>query len=556
MKKNVLTMAATIALPVAACLAGVWKAPEKKIIASSWDLGCSSVDQLLERADEFDKTGLDGVVFHAPFVKLPGGRLVRLTSENEVMGSTNMTEETLGWMVPVLKKMTSSHRAFRHCFFGCHWSPYNGRRISWTNDAAWAVFASNVKLVSSISKRGGAVGLCIDAEDYGNVGQYWKKPFEPPMEELAGIARERGRQIGRAIFGVFPDARILSFWFMSLNESYATSDDPPGAMMTKGDLWPLFINGIMDVMPPEALLIDGDEHAYWYPSGQGRFEASNVRQRTRSLALVAPENRDKYRRQMRVGFGQYLDNYTNPKRELYKTGFEGFRLCLEEALYAADEYVWLWCERNRWVKWKDLKAHGWMKMRPETWEERFPGLARTLMEAKNPKLRTERLLAECKRSGCANLLSAAMLDKNANWQRERDSAGTFTVLPNGGSDGSTAVTAENVANGCHVLNFSGPVRTGSEFVAEGFIRGAGMRAVSARWKRNGIWQRTPCADIAYEKPDKDGWRRFSMRVRVPPQENGLALQIGLGQRNGERTVLERVCGFLVENKEIPAHTVK
>ena len=523
----------------------VWPPPEKKIIAAGWDISCSIVEQLLECADEFDRTGLDGVVFRVPYVMDAHGGRVLLTSENDALGSTRITEATVGGIVPALKKLTSGHRAFKHCFFRCYWTPYNGNRVSWTNDAAWAQFSSNMQVIASVARRGGAVGICVDAEDYGNIGQYWRKPFEPPMQALAGVARDRGRQIGRAIFEEFPDVKLLSFWFMSLNESYATSGDPARAMIGKGDLWPLFVNGIMDVMPPEAQLIDGDEHAYWYRSGRHQFEMSNVRQRTRALALVAPENRDKYRRQMRVGFGQYLDNYTEPKREMYNAGLDAFRQCLDEALYASDEYVWLWGERRRWVKWPDLRSYAWMKIREETWEERLPGLAGMLMEAKNPAMRTERLLAECKRAGADNLLADAMLSEFANWQRARDSHGTFTVLPGKGSDGSVAVVAESVANGCHVLDFSGSVGVGIEFVAEGFGKGAGLNAVCARWKKNGAWSRTPCADVAFGPADKDGWQRFALRVRAPAGENGIALQIGLSQKEGERSVIERVVGYAV-----------
>ncbi len=521
-----------------------WGPVEKKIIAAGWDIGSSSPEEILERADEFDKTGVDGVIFRVNFVTDAKGRQVRLTSENDVLESTNISERTLGCFVPTLKKLTSGHRAFRHSFYGCYWTPYNGHRISWTNDAAWALFASNMKVVASVARRGGAVGIRVDAEDYGNIGQYWRKPFEPPMNELAAVARGRGRQIGRAVFGEFPNVRLMSYWLLSLNESYATSEDPSRAMVGKGDLWPLFLNGIMDVMPPEAMLVDGDEHAYWYAPGSHKFEWSYVNQRMRALSLVAPENRDKYRRQVRVGFGQYLDNYTSPKRALYKLGAEGFRECLEDAVYTSDEYVWLYGEKRRWVKWPNLKFLAWMKIQPETWGESIPDFSRTLMEAKEPALRKERLLADCKRSGAPNLLDAAMKSASANWQRERDSHGTFTVLPGKGTDGSTAVAAESVASGCHVLGFSGPVKEGAEFVAEGYGRGPGLGAVSARWKKDGVWRRTPCAEAAFGKPDKDGWRRFSLRVRVPPEENGLALQIGLCQREGERSVIERVAGYM------------
>ena len=139
-------------MPSALAADGLWETPKKKIVASSWDLGCATIEEVAAQADLFDETGLDGVVVRVPYVTGP-------------------------------------------------------------------------------------------------------------------LARERGRQIGRAMFGEFPEMRVLSFWFLSLNKSYANSDDPVAVMRAEGDLWPMFINGLLDVMPPAARLVDGDEHGYWYRTG-------------------------------------------------------------------------------------------------------------------------------------------------------------------------------------------------------------------------------------------------------------------------------------------------
>ena len=355
------SFAATFAAALigSAFAAGPWAVPKKKIIAAGWDVGAATPEQMLADADMLDKTGLDGIVVGLPFIKCADGKYHKLGWET--MSSDFITEEVLGKYVPIYRKLTSGHKAFSDSFLACNWCPISAKRFKWDDDAAWAKFAANMKVVASIARRGGFVGLVTDGEDYGGKKQFFRMADEAPFDVTGPLARERGRQIGRAMFGEFPNMKMLSFWFLSLEQSYARSTDAAAAMRGRGDLWPMFINGILDVMPTEVEFIDGNEHAYGYKSGRRDFDASNVRQLTRALALVAPENRAKYRAQMRVGFGLFLDPYArkvdgwSPNAGSDGTPLGGFRECLEEAMYASDEYVWLWCAKQRWIKWREFK---------------------------------------------------------------------------------------------------------------------------------------------------------------------------------------------------------
>ena len=546
------SLALSAICPSALAADGLWETPKKKIVASSWDLGCATIEEVAAQADLFDETGLDGVVVRVPYVTDAGGKRIRLADENGDLESTHVTEAAFGRYVPILRKMTAEHASLKHSFLGCNWSPVNGHRISWTNDAAWAQFAANMKVLASVAKRGGLVGICADAEDYGNIGQFWRKSFEPPFGVTGPLARERGRQIGRAMFGEFPEMRVLSFWFLSLNKSYANSDDPVAVMRAEGDLWPMFINGLLDVMPPAARLVDGDEHGYWYRTGLFEYERENVRMLTRALALIAPENRGKYRSQLQVGFGLYLDEYINPKKTDYRTkngsAVEGFREQLGEALYAADEYVWLWGEKQRWIKWANLRIpYGWMKIGKETWEERLPGLAQMLREAKDPQLEAVRLLDARRAAGVTNLVEKSLLGKGSNWQNEKRSHGTFTPLPGKGHDGGTAVLAENVASGCFLFGSSRKAAEGEAYVAEAYARGDGVGTFTVRWKKDGTWNwNMPGTDAAFGAPDAKGWRRASIKFRVPHGVNEPVLKINLAQQEGQKAAFDRIVLYKVD----------
>ena len=79
-----------------------------------------------------------------------------------------------------------------------------------------------------------------------------------------------------------------------MRPNYFTSDTPCADVRAQGDLWPAFINGLMDALPPGARLVDGNEHAYRYEAERGDFFKSATVQRARALSLIAPENRAKY----------------------------------------------------------------------------------------------------------------------------------------------------------------------------------------------------------------------------------------------------------------------
>jgi hypothetical protein len=120
---------------------------------------------------------------------------------------------------------------------------------------------------------------------------------------------------------------------------------------------PAFFIGMLEAANPSARFIDGNENAYYYTSREQYFRAYHaIRQRAR--ALVPPELRDKYDRQVQAGQALYVDqNFAlrQPNTEKYLS----YQLTPEErakwfehntywALYTSEEYVWCYSERMNW----------------------------------------------------------------------------------------------------------------------------------------------------------------------------------------------------------------
>ncbi len=136
------------------------------------------------------------------------------------------------------------------------------------------------------------------------------------------------------MFEEFPDAVLFFYRFLVADpgfwNSYATVADPVAAMKAKGDLWPAFANGIFDVMPWTAKIVEGDETGYRYESKLNWFYLARNLQRNGALRLVAPEHRDKYRARVSTAFPVYLDAYTDdcfkPDSQYYRGAVEGSRV--------------------------------------------------------------------------------------------------------------------------------------------------------------------------------------------------------------------------------------
>ena len=123
------------------------------------------------------------------------------------------------------------------------------------------------------------------------------------------------------------------------------------------------------------------------------FDAGVVKQTRRCARFVPPERLDKFFARQRIGFGQYVDSYTNPTNSYYSFGpVDGSRVNhlrqnFKAASHGAD-YVWLYGERFSWINWDDTRhpklPYDFTYERHVTWEDKLPGFWQAVSEMRDP----------------------------------------------------------------------------------------------------------------------------------------------------------------------------
>ncbi len=507
-----------------------WPKERKKVVAFGWEWGDMPVSRILEYADQIDETGIDGVSLYIR-AKAADGKSHRSSS---VIDGVEWTDAMVADQIETLRKATE-HRGLRECFMRTLGAPT--KRVDWKDDAHWARVASSMATLARFAKATGVRGFIVDPEDYHGQNQFEARPDDEPYDILAPLARRRGRELFSAVFREYPDMVVLGYWLFSWHPQHVNSSNPMMSARASGDLWPAFINGILDVLPPTAKLVDGNEWAYENEASRNEFMISSISQRNSAMGLVAPENRAKFKGQVEPGFGLYLDAYVNAptnaagKPNHYYYGPENgsrlghFERNLSEALDSAGEYVWLWCEKKSWVKWGDDVKMGWGVDR-QLWEECLPGLARTIRVCSNPLAFLEKdyrtLIAEGKIVNIAtnDYVAAsrqALTGPHDKREESHRGAGYFHV------EDPTA-------------------RPGQHYVVEVSGTGEGLEAV-AYWqcrKSGGWWRwRVPGHGFAFKR-GADG--RYSARevIRVPEGVDCLAIQFRLHPPKGGECLFDKI----------------
>lgn len=504
-------------LAAAVAVAGSFAPVQKKFIAHGWDMLAVSPEEVLANAEAFDRTAIDGVTL------MLGGKFSngRAYSHSRIMNDSLWPREELEKKIEVFREIVK-HPSLRESFLSTWWAPQ--KRLKWDDDAAWATFAANMGTVAYLAKAGGLKGILVDGEDYPKTRQYYISPGDRPYAETAQLARRRGAQVFKAIFDEYPDVTFLSFWMLSLNAVYFRSPDPMGVAENAGDLWPWFLNGMLDVIPPQARFIDGNEHAYRYQAARRDFYFSANQQRATALALVAPENRGKYRAQMLAGFGLYMDSYIAPTNSTwYIPPVQGSRTMafaenLGQAADACDGYVWIYGEHNSWVHWQGTKNARFSKT--PTWEEALPGLACEMMGVKDPRGLASKMVAEMREQG--KYVNRALESKRP-WSFWCDDK-----LPPGktGEENGEAFIA-GCGSGCYIVKVKS--HPGVRFAVRVRMKGMGGGS-TAYWQRGGGWNwKLPGTPVTFGAPDADGWRLGEAMVRVPEGADTMALQLGAKQ---------------------------
>ena len=352
----------------------------KKYIFTSWELGDVSPEEVLLMAAEFDKTVCDGVALY-PETSLRGYDARR---PRPVMTDPGVCDEEIAYLEPTLRAIVR-HPSLRESMLSFCLAPTN--RMDWQDAAAWRRAGENLAAFARLAKRSGLKGFIIDGEDYWGQRQFFYRPGidRGDYRTLCRAARQRARDLCAPVFRAYPEITILSFQLLSIRADYHTGDDLVGRMVEMRDLLPSFVNGVLDVMPPGAKIVDGNEDGGYHAEAERRdFYKRATEERSIVLPLVAKENRAKYCAQVSVGFGLYMDSYTSSTNSgWYKGPARGKRINrfednLRQATLCTDEYVWFWGERGFWINWPaDLKERSgnrsWRTSGDGSWKSKYFG---------------------------------------------------------------------------------------------------------------------------------------------------------------------------------------
>ena len=311
---------------------------EVKFISLSWNT--PRADEYVRRLPDLEKTcPADGLAIeiHGRPRMVNGVKFVAGT--RTPMGKIAWQYEDFTDVIAMLKEAKSVR--FTHNLF--YTVPCPGD-IDWTSDSDWEAITNNYALAARVAKETGMKGILFDIEQYGE--KFWIPKFgqlDQDYEEICRIARQRGRDWGKAVFGQYPDILIFALTMFSSHGG--------NRMVTP------FFNGILDVMPPTAIFTDGHETEGYKAHDIVDYDRM-LRDRFRHFPkLVAPENRTKYFSQVRLAPAFYLDAIFLGRPESWSKALElkpeddklaFFQRNLFAAMRAGEDYVWLYGERACW----------------------------------------------------------------------------------------------------------------------------------------------------------------------------------------------------------------
>jgi len=371
----------------------------KKLIALGWDTGPRTVDDLIRHQDEIAAMGFDGLGVSVTYPRLePNGKPVKWGSAVYGKYGIGNTNEFYSLAEP-LRKLNAG--PLKHNFVS--FTLFFAQRNRWEDDAFWKFSCEKAAGFARLAKLGGCKGVLMDTEDYGHAGQFYYNPdFEQQdYKTAAKHARQRGRELMEAMRREYPDMEILTTWLLSNQSRRQYQDTWNGGLVRAekaGDAFVPFMQGLVEGLGPRMALIDGNEAGYYCEASRREFFYDYFAIRKLGLALMPEELRDTYNRQVRVGFGLYIDSYTLPEKNGWSKGpmagsrLKHYELNLQQALEATDKYVWIWGEHYAFADWKDSfsKVHSEMP----TWETALPGVSAMQNFAKDPKGYGEKLWRE------------------------------------------------------------------------------------------------------------------------------------------------------------------
>jgi hypothetical protein len=535
----------------------------KKLIECGWDMPDSQ--HLAGILDQVEKQPFDGVVVQAIGRKDDGSAI----SLGWGFLDQKWKREWFQSSVDQLKKC--KFRRFTDNFVIFNANPGN---VDWFDDGGWKNIVEHWRIAAWIARQSGFKGICFDPEPYAPPSSQFSYSAQAGHDkhtfaEYCKKSRQRGREVMRAVTEEYPNITILSFFLNSnstVQDERSVQADLSRWLAPLGHgLLPAMLDGWLDVAPPTVTVVDGHEPSYPYNSRGAFLEAGNMI-RNNCQNLVAPENRAKYRAQVQVGFGIYLDSYWNPKDNPWGWYIDGrggtrvgrLRENVCDAMSIADEYVWVYGEQFRW--WPTPNG----AVKPQSWAKALPGCDQMLCYARDPIECAGKDLAKLRASGKGNNLArngnfssakALLLDGKEvvyhdggnpagwdNWQTDK-SKGTFTwdrhTNAAGGPPGAARIAG--VADGC--LSQTVHVQPGERYVisAAQRVAGKGQGLIRVRWSTAGKWACESQDVFVYPRSVADScsapWSSLLGTVHVPEGVDGMVVLLSASEQTTASDVI-------------------
>lgn len=512
----------------------------KKFISFGWEYKRITPEALLANADKFKDTAIDGVGIYLSATNSAGKELM-FVAKGDVWERAAFERQ-----LPLFRKIARTPHLSESFFVGLG-APV--KRLAWTDDAGWANIANSMSVLGWLTRETGIRGISCDDEDYHHQSQYNRVPSDPEWDELVKIVRKRGAQVFGALFKENPDIRVLYYWILCFERAYFTSPDPVALVRAKGDLRPAFFDGILDVMPETARLINGDEHAYRAEAGCRDFYKSYFNQRSVCPRLLSSENRARFNRLTQVSFGLYYDMYVNDEKSCWYFGpvdgsrTEHLRRNFADAMRAADEYVWLWGEQYPTIAWENavveprVKGHG-----KGTWSSMIPGLAEAMLCCKDADWGLARRLKALKAAGGLKDLNAnpsctgdgEKLPAPYDYWKPASDGGTIALDRTVGYGDASSLAVRNCKQGCITYGISN-VRPGEAYAVLFMSKGPAVASVS--FQKGGQWDRSrEGIEFLPGTPVADGWSRSVAMVVIPPGSDKFVILLSCSDKSGEGQV--------------------
>jgi len=519
----------------------------KKLIATGWDMADS--ERLRANLEQMEQRPFDGVV-----LRLEG----RIDEKKRCLVRTafvNAKWERAWFQHCIGNLKACDFQRFTDNFVLIGANPGN---VDWFDDAGWAEIVDHWRTAAWIAKQGGCKGLLFDPEPYARPHAQFRFDAQPQHDQHTfndyhAKARERGRQVMQAVAAEYPDITIYCYFMNSVCSAATGHVDPRRVLKTLGyGLLPAFIDGWLDAAPPAATFVDGCERAYLFRDEKQYLEAA-VAIKGACQELVSPENRAKYRAQVQVSYGMYLDAYWNPKDSEWGRWYvpgeqeprvDSLRRNITAAVRCADEYVWIYGEKHRW--WPTPNGRVWEK----TWPEAMPGVERILGFARGPITYARRELARLQKEGKLTNLArngdfgSATAASNtgaaedwkeghapAGWHtwQTQDSKGAFTWDRETGSAGKGAAKAAGVANGCFIQSCE--AKPGEHYIVRAVrrLQGRGDAWIRVRWQTaDSVWTAQSQDVMVYADGPRDQWTELFGIAAVPETAGKLVILLGVG----------------------------